>query len=204
MLYSIHSDYSGSAHSGTDSSDSEAIKPRNTISNIMYKLAKLDFTHDFRDSNLKEVDIMQFNPWKVTVRRNEINPSNWDIFYDNGILILKLKAFSGIVKRSKYMKITDKCLINIFREIYCIICHMINAEEQSLIRKSDRYGCWLDEWAKVFFNHLVDRICLRKTHYFEDVCIVFEGTDLISDDGKHLNLRLKTEMIDAKSMSLGK
>ena len=119
MSYSICG-YSGSSHSGSDSSDSEASEPRNTISNIMYKLEKLNFTHDFGDSNLKEVDIMHFNPWKLTVRRNIINPSNWDIFYDNKILILKLKAFSGIVKRSKvfprekYVKITDGRLRKIF------------------------------------------------------------------------------------------
>ena len=67
MSYSICG-YSGSSHSGSDSSDSEASEPRNTISNIMYKLEKLNFTHDFGDSNLKEVDVMHFNPWKLTVR----------------------------------------------------------------------------------------------------------------------------------------
>ena len=49
-------------------------------------------------------------------------------------------------------------------------------------------------------NFLDGRPRMRKNHYFEDVCVRISGATLIRDDGRHLMLRLNTEMIAANSM----
>ena len=74
-----------------------------------------------------------------------------------------------------------------------MICHLINAKE---------YRDWSKEYSKVFFNYFDQKLSLQKTHYFEDVSIVFQGAELIKGEGKHPKLRLKNEMINAKSMSV--
>ena len=80
----------------------------------------------------------------------------------------------------------------LYGDICCIICHMINTKE---------FSNWSKDYSKVQTNYLDHRFNLGKTHYFEDIDIVFEGASLVKDDGKHLHLKLKNEMIKAKSMS---
>ena len=191
----------GSDYSSCDDYSVEAEESRNTISEIMYKLANLSFTHNYGEANENTitVNIMHFQPWKLKVKRNESQDGSWNISYDDKILILKLKAFSGEVRRSKviarkkYVRIEDLCLKKLYREICNLLCHMINARE---------YKDWSKEYSKVFLTYFDHKLSLRKTHYFEDVCIAFEGAELEKDEGKHPRLRLKNEMIKAKSMSV--
>ena len=99
---------------------------RNVVSEIYYKLENLNFanhTYNEENNNVVQVDIMSFNPWKLTVERN--GDASWNILYDNKTLIFNLKSFSGVLCRSKrlprqkYVRIDDLCLKKIYREI----CH---------------------------------------------------------------------------------
>ena len=173
---------------------------RNVVSEIYYKLENLNFVnHNYNDenNNAVQVDIMSFNPRKLTVKRN--GDASWNILYDNKTLILNLKSFSGVICRSKrlprqkYVRIDNLCLKKIYREICHLICHLINAKE---------YHDWCNEYCKKFLNYLDHKLSIGKIHYFEDISIVFEGGVLISKgEGKHSKLRLKNEMISSKSMS---
>ena len=171
---------------------------KNILSRIYYKLAPLNFAlHNYEENNVARVDIMNFNPTKLTVERN--GDVTWNVLYDNKTLILNLKSFSGVICRSKclprqkYVRINDLCLRKIYREICHVISHMINAKE---------YHDWCSEYSKIFLNYLHHRLSLEKIHYFEDISVVFEGAVLINkSEGKHSKLRLKNEMISSKSMS---
>ena len=190
------SDYSSS----DDYAVVESEKLKNVMSEIYYKLENLSFTRPYDENeNIVNVNIMNFHPWKLRVRRNENREGSWNVFYEDKISILKLKAFSGeicrskVLPRQKYVRIEDLCLKKIYREICHLICHMINAKE---------YRDWSKEYSKAFLNYFDHKLSIQKTHYFEDVSIVFEGAELIKDEGKHPRLRLKNEMIKAKSMSV--
>ena len=173
---------------------------KNVISRIFYKLENLNFAfndYEQENNNVIRVDIMKFNPTKLTVERN--GDITWKVLYDNKTLILNLKSFSGVICRSKrlprqkYVRIDDLCLKKIYREICHLICHLINAKE---------YHDWCNEYCKIFLNYLDHRLSMNKIHYFEDVSIVFEGAVLLNKgEGKHSKLRLKNEMISSKSMS---
>ena len=171
---------------------------KNILSRIYYKLAPLNFAlHNYEENNVARVDIMNFNPTKLTVERN--GDVTWNVLYDNKTLILNLKSFSGVICRSKrlprqkYVRINDLCLRKIYREICHVISHMINAKE---------YHDCCSEYSKIFLNYLDHRLSLEKIHYFEDISVVFEGAVLINkSEGKHSKLRLKNEMISSKSMS---
>ena len=173
---------------------------KNVISRIFYKLENLNFAfndYEQENNNVIRVDIMKFNPTKLTVERN--GDITWKVLYDNKTLILNLKSFSGVIcrrkhlPRQKYIKIDDLCLKKIYREICHLICHLINAKE---------YHDWCNEYCKIFLNYLDHRLSMNKIHYFEDVSIVFEGAVLLNKgEGKHSKLRLKNEMISSKSMS---
>ena len=173
---------------------------KNVISRIFYKLENLNFAfndYEQENNNVIRVDIMKFNPTKLTVERN--GDITWKVLYDNKTLILNLKSFSGVICRSKrlprqkYVRIDDLCLKKIYREICHLICHLINAKE---------YHDWCNEYCKIFLNYLDQRLSMNKIHYFEDVSIVFEGAVLLNKgEGKHSKLRLKNEMISSKSMS---
>ena len=68
------------------SSEEEASQTRNVIADIAYDLKPLNFTcyetrGDKKDLHLA-VAINEFEPPKVTLRKNEINPNNFDILYD--------------------------------------------------------------------------------------------------------------------------
>ena len=173
---------------------------RNVVSELYYKLENLNFTQPYEsNSNTVAVNIMNFHPWKFSISINESKEGSWNVWYDNKILILKLKAFSGeicrskVLPRQKYIRIEDLCLKKIYRKICHLISHLINAKE---------YRDWSKEYSKVFLNYFDHKLSLQKTHYFEDVSIVFEGAELIKGEGKHPKLRLKNEMIKAKSMSV--
>ena len=172
---------------------------KNVISKIYYKLENLNFAfNDYQENdNVVRVDIMKFNPTKLTVERN--GGISWKVLYDNKTLILNLKSFSGVICRSKrlprqkYVRIDDLCLKKIYREICHLICHLINAKESH---------DWCNEYCKIFLNYLDHRLSMHKIHYFEDVSIAFEGAILLNKgEGKHSKLRLKNEMISSKSMS---
>ena len=173
---------------------------KNVISRIFYKLENLNFAfndYEQENNNVIRVDIMKFNPTKLTVERN--GDITWKVLYDNKTLILNLKSFSGVICRSKrlprqkYVRIDDLCLKKIYREICHLICHLINAKE---------YHDWYNEYCKIFLNYLDHRLSMNKIHYFEDVSIVLEGAVLLNKgEGKHSKLRLKNEMISSKSMS---
>ena len=172
---------------------------KNVISKIYYKLENLKFAfNDYQENdNVVRVDIMKFNPTKLTVERN--GDISWKVLYDNKTLILNLKSFSGVICRSKrlprqkYVRIDDLCLKKIYREICHLICHLINAKE---------YHDWCNEYCKIFLNYLDHRLSMHKIHYFEDVSIAFEGAILLNKgEGKHSKSRLKNEMISSKSMS---
>ena len=173
---------------------------KNVISRIFYKLENLNFAfndYEQENNNVIRVDIMKFNPTKLTVERN--GDITWKVLYDNKTLILNLKSFSGVICRSKrlprqkYVRIDDLCLKKIYREICHLICHLINAKE---------YHDWCNEYCKIFLNYLDHRLSMNKIHYFEDVSIVFEGAVLLNKgEGKNSKLRLKNEMISSKSMS---
>ena len=173
---------------------------KNVISRIFYKLENLNFAfndYEQENNNVIRVDIMKFNPTKLTVERN--GDITWKVLYDNKTLILNLKSFSGVICRSKrlprqkYVRIDDLCLKKIYREICHLICHLINAKE---------YHDWCNEYCKIFLNYLDHRLSMNKIHYFEDVSIVLEGAVLLNKgEGKHSKLRLKNEMISSKSMS---
>ena len=71
---------------------------RNVVSEIYYKLENLDFanhTYNEENNNVVQVDIMSFNPRKLTVERN--GDASWNILYDKKTLILNLKSFSGVL-----------------------------------------------------------------------------------------------------------
>ena len=105
LLYDSGSDNSSRYTSG--SSVTEASESRNAIADITYGLKPLSFSgynYNHKDPNEIGVEIMQFNPSKFSIKRNEKNPCNWDILYDDKVFILKLKSFSGIIKRSKEFK----------------------------------------------------------------------------------------------------
>ena len=173
---------------------------KNVISRIFYKLENLNFAfndYEQENNNVIRVDIMKFNPTKLTVERN--GDITWKVLYDNKTLILNLKSFSGVICRSKrlprqkYVRIDDLCLKKIYREICHLICHLISAKE---------YHDWCNEYCKIFLNYLDHRLSMNKIHYFEDVSIVLEGAVLLNKgEGKHSKLRLKNEMISSKSMS---
>ena len=147
------SEMSSDASSYTSgSSDEEASQTRNVIADIVYELMPLNFTcyeicGDKKDLHLA-VGINEFEPSKVTLRKNEINPNNFDILYDGHRFRLKFKAFSGIVKRSeifdreKYIKIKDACLSRIFWEI----CHTITTrlEEEYQKQKHEKFCCFIE------------------------------------------------------------
>ena len=197
------SDDSGCSSNEYDYSSDEidsAKKYKNVISKIYYKIENLNFAHhnyNQENKNVVQVDIMSFNPTKLTVERN--GDISWNVLYDNKTLILNLKSFSGVICRSKrlprqkYVRIDDLCLKKIYREICHLICHLINAKE---------YHDWCNEYCKIFLNYLDHRLSIGKIHYFEDISIAFEGACLINKgEGKHSKLRLKKEMISSKSMS---
>ena len=189
------------------SSDEEASQTRNVIADIAYDLKPLNFTcyetrGDKKDLHLA-VAINEFEPPKVTLRKNEINPNNFDILYDGHRFRLKFKAFSGIVKRSdvfereKYVKIKDACLSRIFWEV----CHTITTrlEEEYQKQKHEKFCCFV-EWCKVFINFIDERPARRKMHYFEDVCVALDRVCLTDDAKWSRQYRLVCEMISAKSM----
>ena len=207
MSYSNESGSSDSSRVSSGSSDSEASKPRNAIADINYELKPLSFSgykHDHKDPNEFGVEITNFDPSKLSVKRNEENPCNWE-FYDRGVFILKLKSFSGIIRRSqesereRYVKVKDRCLNKMIWEICNIVCQMIVIREKKEKGEDMRF-CWFLEWCRVFINFLDGRPRMRKTHYFEDVCIVINRASFVGDDGCDLLLRLNTEMVAAKSM----
>ena len=82
MSYSNESGSSDSSRVSSGSSDSVASKPRNAIADINYELKPLSFSgykHDHKDPNEFGVEITNFDPSKLSVKRNEENPCNWDI-----------------------------------------------------------------------------------------------------------------------------
>ena len=140
MSYSSESGSCDSSQVSSGSSDVEASKARNAIENISYELKPLSFSgykFDHKDPNDLGVEITKFDPSKLFVKRNEENPCNWDIFYHGNVFILKLKSFSGIIKRSrefereKYVKVKDRCLNKIIWEVCNQVCNMIRIREQA-------------------------------------------------------------------------
>ena len=141
------SDYSSSDDYAVVGSE----KLKNVMSEIYYKLENLSFTHPYDENeNIANVNIMNFHPCKLRVRRNKNREGSWNVFYEDKILTLKLKAFSGeicrskVLPRQKYVRIEDLCLKKIYLEICHLICHMINAKE---------YRDWSKEYSKVFLNY---------------------------------------------------
>ena len=170
------SDMSDVSRCTSGSSDEEALQVRNAIADISYELKPLNFAYyetcgDRKDLHLG-IPISEFEPSKVSIRKNEINPNNFDVLYDGHKFRLNFKAFSGIVKRSavfereKYINIKDTCLSKVFWEI----CHTITTriEEEHQTQKDDKF--WLlAECYKVFINFVGERLARRRMHYFEDV-----------------------------------
>ena len=203
-----------SSHYTSGSSDAEASETRNAMADINSKLKELTFNYSCgncgnackTDPREVGVEITSFNSSKITIRRNEQNPCDGNIFYDDRLFVLKLKSFSGIIKRSrkfrreKYVKIKDKCVSKMLWQVNNIICHIIGAQERA--EKGKQNYSWFNEWNKVFLNFLDGRPRMRKTHYFEDVCIAITGATCLNNKGPDLEFRLNSEIVAAKSRLL--
>ena len=185
--------------------EEEASQTSNAVADIAYELKPLNFTYyetsgDKKDLHLG-IPISELEPSKVTIKKNEINPNNFDIFYDGKKFRLNFKVFSGIVKRrcvferEKYVKIKDICLSKIFWEI----CQTLTTRlyEEYIKQKYEKYCCFI-EWCKVFINFVDERLAGRKMRYFEDVAL--DRICLIEDEAWTRQYRLVCEMISAKSM----
>ena len=128
---SDYSDYS------SGSSDEEATQIRNTMVDISYKLTPLGFTYYETCGDKKDLKLAVFDPQKVTLAPCEINPNNYKILHDGHKLRVLLKAFSGIIKRSRVfnreicVKIKDIAQNKMFSEI----CHVISTRLQELYQQ---------------------------------------------------------------------
>ena len=188
-----------------DPSDSEAYEAKHTIANIGYELKPLNFATPDLNYEKLAVEITKILPSQLSVKRNEENHYNLDILYNEKPFVLKLKSFSGIIKRSrefkreKYCKIMDRCLNVMIWEVCNAACRMIREKEKAEKGKEMRY-CWFLDWSRVFVNNLVGRPKMKRIHYFEDVCILIDKATFVAHDGKDLLLRLNCEMTSANSM----
>ena len=69
------------------------------------------------------VPLTDFDKSKLSLSRCEINPNNFDVFYNGKKFRLFFKAFVAIIKRSKYferekhLKIKDACLSRMLWEV---------------------------------------------------------------------------------------
>ena len=70
-----------------------------------------------------DVPLTEFDKSKLSLSRCEINPNNFDVFYDGKKFRLFFKAFLAIIKRSKFferekhLKIKDVCLSRMLWEV---------------------------------------------------------------------------------------
>ena len=98
------------------------------IANRMCKLVPLNFTSYETCGDTKQlklgVPLFDVDKSNMSVSRCEINPHNFDVFYDGKTFRLFLKAFDGKIKRSrcfcreKHVKIKDICLNRMLWEVF--------------------------------------------------------------------------------------
>ena len=172
---SDYSDYS------SGSSDEQATK-KNAMADISHKLTPLSFTYYETCGDKKELElavpISEFDHTKVTLAQREKNPNNYNILYDGHRFRVFLKAFSGIIKRSRVfereicVKIKDIAQNELFWEI----CHVISTRLQEIYqqKKSDKFCCYV-EWYRIFANYCDERLPRRKEHYLEDTTVALDS-----------------------------
>ena len=92
------------------------------------------------------VQLTQFDSGKLAVVRDEENPNNFNVLYDEHKFRLFLKAFPGIVKRSKFfhrekhLKIKDRCQSKMLWEVFWNISERV----MQAVNKEDKF-CWFIE-----------------------------------------------------------
>ena len=147
------------------------------------------------------VPISEFDHTKVTLAQCEKNPNNYNILYDGHRFRVFLKAFSGIIKRSRIfereicVKIKDIAQNKLFWEI----CHVISSRLQEIYqqKKSDKFCCYI-KWYRIFANYCDKRLARRKIHYFEDTTVALDRVVMIDEDAWTNQYRLVSEMINTK------
>ena len=196
---SNYSDYS------SGSSDKEATKIKNTMADISHKLTCLSFTYYETCGDKKElelaVSISEFDHMKVTLAQCEKNPNNYNSLYDGHRFRVFLKAFSGIIKRSRVFEREICVLIKDIAQnkLSWEICHNISTRLQEIYqqKKSGKFCCYI-EWYRIFTNYCDERQTRRKVHYFEDTTVALDRIVMIDEDTWTNRYRLVSEMIDTK------
>ena len=122
-----------------DSSDYSSDDNRKLLGDLDSKLIPLTFSNYEKygsEKNLLDtaVNITDFEESKVSINRNGLNNDNFDILYDGKPFRLYLKAFCGIIKRSKYfkreknIKIKDRMLTRLLWEVIICIEQLVRAK----------------------------------------------------------------------------
>ena len=136
--------------------------------------------------------------------RDEENPNNFNALYDGyNKFRLFLKAFPGIVKRSKFfhrekhLKIKDRCQSKMLWERFWNISERV----MQAVNKEDKF-CWFIEWYSIWLNFCDRRLAQKRIYYFEfeEVSVAIDKIIMIEESQYSKEFHLLAEMIDAHVM----
>ena len=143
------------------------------------------------------VQLTQFDNSKLSVVKDEQYPNNFNIFYDGHKFCLFLKAFPGIVKRSKYfarekhLKNKDRCQSRLLWEELWNIAEKV----MEIVSKEDKFCCFI-EWYRIWVNFCDKRLAAKHIYYFEQASVAVDRVVMIEESEHSKEFRLSAEMID--------
>ena len=142
-----------------DSSDYTSDDDRNLIGDSSSKLVPLNFTnhekYGFHEKLLDtSVYLIDFNKNKMSIKRNEFNNNNFDILHDDKPFRIYLRAFTRIIKRSKYfkrqknIKVKDPMVSRLLWDLFHNVQELVRLE----MNKHDKF-CWFLEPYRVWIDY---------------------------------------------------
>ena len=141
------------------------------------KLVPLNFTNYEKFSRKKLLDtgvyLTELDHSKVPLKRSEFDSDNFEILYDGKPFRLYLKAFTGVVKRSKYLKrskhikVKDPMISSLLWDLFHTIQNLVRNE----ISKQERF-CWFMEPYRIWL-HCDEGLAPMHLYCFEEAAVAF-------------------------------
>ena len=155
-----------------------------------YELKPLSFIGYEMCGNSKQLELgvplTDLDLTKLSVVRDNFNPSNFNVLYDGNKLRVFLKAFPTIMKRSKfyerkkYIKIKDKCISEIWWQTCWKIAQLLMKEVAS-----ENKFCWFVEWYKIWIKFCDYRFLPKRLYHFEESSVAIDKIVLMEEKEWH-------------------
>ena len=170
-----------------DSSDYSSDDGRNLIRDSESKLVPLNFTnyekYGFHEKLLDAgVYLTDIDEDKLFIKRSDFNDNNFEILYDGKPFKVYIRAFTGIIKRSKYFsreknfKVKDPMVSSLLWDLFHNIQTLVRVEMQ----KNDKFY-WFPEPYRVWID-CDERLAPKNMCYFEETAVAFDQVIQTDDD----------------------